>query len=55
MNWQDFLAMDGYAVYVWPVYGLALIVLAANLIVAHRRERQLLRSIDRKARAEAGR
>lgn len=55
MNWQQFLAMGGYAVYVWPVYALALALLAVNVIVPHRRERQLLRALARRARPEEAR
>lgn len=47
MDLQAFLAMDGYAAYVWSSYGLALIVLAGNLVTAHRRERRILRRLAR--------
>ena len=33
MTIQEFFAMGGYAVYVWPAYGLTLIVLLANIII----------------------
>jgi heme exporter protein D len=33
MSIQEFFAMGGYAVYVWPAYGLTLIVLLANIII----------------------
>ncbi len=46
MSGQEFLAMGGYAAYVWPAYGLALVVLIANAVLPHRRERQLLRAAD---------
>ena len=52
MNWQAFLAMGGYGAYVWPAYALALVLLVANWVVPARRERRLLRSIARRARAE---
>ena len=42
---QAFLAMGGYAAYVWPAYGIALIVLTINVIVPHQRERALRRRI----------
>lgn len=45
MDLQAFFAMGGYAAYVWSSYGLALIVLAANLVAAHRRERRILRRL----------
>lgn len=47
MDLQAFLAMGGYAAYVWPSYGLALVVLAGNLVTAHRRERRVLRRLGR--------
>jgi heme exporter protein D len=33
MSVQEFFAMGGYALYVWPSYGLTLIVLLANIII----------------------
>jgi len=33
MSVQEFFAMGGYALYVWPSYGLTLIVLIANIII----------------------
>ncbi|MDZ7749305.1 MAG: heme exporter protein CcmD [Halofilum sp. (in: g-proteobacteria)] len=49
MNWQEFLAMGGYAAFVWPSYALAVIVLVANVVAPHVRERRLLRTIARRA------
>lgn len=49
---QDFLAMGGYATFVWSSYGLSLVVLAWNVVSAVRRERRLLREL---ARATEGR
>lgn len=46
MDWQAFFAMGGYAAYVWPSYGVAAILLAANLIIPHWRERRLLRRLQ---------
>lgn len=36
MNWSGFFAMGGYAVYVWPSFGLTLIVLIHNIRSARR-------------------
>lgn len=36
MNPAEFLAMGGYAVYVWPSFGLTLIVLIHNVRAARR-------------------
>ena len=55
MDWHAFLAMGGYAVYVWPAYGLTLAILIANAVAPHRRERQLYRQIARRARADGNR
>ncbi len=38
---QDFLAMGGYAVYVWSAYGLGLVILVWNVVAPRRREQQL--------------
>lgn len=32
MNWHDFFAMGGYAVYVWTSWGLTLVVLLWQFI-----------------------
>ncbi|HKJ87013.1 MAG TPA: heme exporter protein CcmD [Gammaproteobacteria bacterium] len=50
MTLHEFLYMGGYAAFVWPAYGLALVVLVVNLVVPHRRERQTLRQIARQHR-----
>jgi len=36
MNLAEFLAMGGYAAYVWPSFGLTLIVLIHNVRAAKR-------------------
>lgn len=48
----DFLYMDGYWLYVWSSYGLAAVVLAANLITPKLRQRRLWRELLRRARRE---
>lgn len=53
MDLAAFLAMGGYAAYVWPSYALALIVLVANALLPHRRERALRARIAARA-AHAG-
>lgn len=53
---MDFLAMGGYGVYVWGVYGVAVIMTAIIALVPHlhhRREKEKLRRIlDRKESQE---
>ena len=46
----SFFAMGGYAGYVWPAYGVALVVLAglvAESVAAHRRARRELARLER--------
>jgi heme exporter protein D len=40
---KEFLDMGGYAAYVWPAYGLTLVVVVLNIVWARR---QLARSRD---------
>jgi heme exporter protein D len=47
MSLQEFFAMGGYAAFVWPSYGLALLILLINLVVPHWRERKTLKQIAR--------
>ena len=47
---KEFLEMGGYALYVWTSYGLALIVLVANLVSPVLQRRRLLAGIARKLR-----
>ena len=50
---KDFFHMGGYALYVWPSYALALVVLVGNLVAPIVRRRQILAQIQRKLRREA--
>ncbi len=43
MSLQEFFAMGGYALYVWPAYGLTLIVLLANIIIPVIQRKQFFR------------
>ena len=47
---SEFLQMGGYAAYVWPSYGLALIVLVANLVAPAMQRRRIMADIARKLR-----
>ena len=48
---QSFLHMGGYAIYVWPAYGLTFIVLILNIILPLKRESRFFKTItDRKKR-----
>ncbi len=55
MNLNEFLHMGGYAFYVWTSYGIALVVLLANMIAPLRQRKKLLNDIARTARRRARR
>ena len=40
---SEFLAMGGYAAYVWPAYGITLVVLVLNAAAARRWHKGALR------------
>lgn len=44
-SFHQFIAMGGFASYVWTAYGMALFVLVLNLILPIVRRRQLLRKL----------
>ncbi|VAX13598.1 hypothetical protein MNBD_GAMMA24-1624 [hydrothermal vent metagenome] len=47
---KEFFHMGGYALYVWPSYGLALGILLWNIILPMRRQKQHIASIKRRLR-----
>lgn len=49
---REFFHMGGYAFYVWSAYGVAFIVLVANVIVPVLRGRELRARLARQARME---
>lgn len=42
---HDFLAMGGYAAYVWPAYTITLLILLGNVISAWHNNRKILKKI----------
>lgn len=48
-SWHEFLTMGGYAAYVWPAYGIALVVMGLNAVLPARRQRALLKELARRA------
>lgn len=51
----DFLAMGGYAAYVWPSYAVFFIVLALDALLPRLQRRRLLASIRGRLRRRAAR
>ena len=41
-SWENFLAMGGYALYVWGSYAVTLALIVAELIVLARRKRNAI-------------
>jgi heme exporter protein D len=46
-NLATYLAMGGYAAFVWPAYAIALVVLGGITLQTWRRHRASLRTLDR--------
>ncbi|MCK5716833.1 MAG: heme exporter protein CcmD [Thiomargarita sp.] len=44
------LEMGKYAFYIWTSYGIALVVLVANVLIPFNHKRTLLRTLGRKVR-----
>lgn len=50
MNWSEFFAMGGYALYVWGSYGVTVLVLAIEVVLVLRKKRSVLRRLAQLAR-----
>lgn len=48
-NLHEFVTMGGYALYVWPAYGTALVVMVASAWFAHRSFRRNRARAERRA------
>ena len=49
---SDFLNMGGYAAYVWSAYGISFVVLILNIILPIYREKELIKSIQKRLQRE---
>lgn len=52
-SFSDFLNMNGYAVYVWPVWGLVLGALLLQALSVRKERRRILSDIRRMERRES--
>ncbi len=43
---SDFLAMGGYAIFVWPAYGVTIVVMAGLVVQSLRRYRRNQRELE---------
>jgi heme exporter protein D len=46
MNWTAFFDMGGYALYVWPAYAAAALVLLLNVLAPWRRDKAVRRALQ---------
>lgn len=46
-NWSDFLAMGGYALYVWGSYGVVFGLLTMEIVLLILRKRSIMRELGR--------
>ncbi len=52
-NWIDFFDMGGYALYVWPSYGLALVMVVVNVVSPIMQRKKVITRIKRAIKREA--
>lgn len=53
MNWSEFLAMGGYAVYIWGAYAVTVVVVMVEVVLLILRRRNILRFLGRSRRRPA--
>lgn len=54
-SWSEFFNMGGYAVYVWGSYGLALVMVVANIVMPLIERRRVIARVKRAIRRETAR
>jgi heme exporter protein D len=52
MNWSEFFHMGGYAFFVWTSYGIAFVVLLANIISPIMQRKKTIARIRRTIKRE---
>ena len=53
-NWNEYLAMGGYAQYVWPAFGLTALAVVVEVIQVRAKRREVLRSLRAQFESERG-
>ncbi len=46
MNWGEFFAMNGYALYVWGSYGMALLIFIFEIVLVRLRKSAALQQLQ---------
>ena len=54
-SWSEFFNMGGYAVYVWSSYGLALLMVVANIVMPLIHRKRVISRVKRAIRRDAAR
>ena len=49
---NEFFHMGGYAFFVWTSYGLASIILIANIVIPMQRKKEIMNTLKRRLRRE---
>jgi heme exporter protein D len=52
MSLTEFLSMGGYATYVWSSYGICTVVLVLNIVLPIMRERNIMRTLQKRLYSE---
>ena len=52
MNWGEFFAMNGYALYVWGSYGMALLIFIFEIALVRHRKKLILQRLSMLRNAE---
>jgi heme exporter protein D len=52
-SWSDFFHMGGYATYVWTSYGLALLLVVANIVSPIIERKRVIARVKRAIKREA--
>ena len=53
-NWNEFLAMGGYAQYAWPAFGLTALAVVIEVLQVRAKRREVLRSLRAQFESEKG-
>ena len=51
-NWVEFFDMGGYARYVWPSYGLALVLVIVNVVSPIMQRKRIIERVRRAIKRE---
>ena len=53
MSFQEFIAMNGYGLYVWGSYGLATLVFLVMFVLVKQQRKKLIKQLNRRYKLKA--